>query len=79
MKNVTITLEDDVALWARIRAARRNTSVSKLVGEMLKEFMQREEEYENAMKDFFSTPPARISKSGRYPRREQLYDRKILR
>jgi hypothetical protein len=36
---VTITLEDDVAEWARIEAARRDTSVSRLLGSLLKEHM----------------------------------------
>jgi hypothetical protein len=36
---VTVTLEEDVARWARIEAARRDTSVSRLLGELLKERM----------------------------------------
>jgi hypothetical protein len=36
---VTVTLEEDVAQWARIEAARRDTSVSRLLGELLKERM----------------------------------------
>ena len=39
LRNVTVTLEEDVAQWARIEAARRDTSVSRLLGEMLKERM----------------------------------------
>ncbi len=39
LRNVTITLEQDVAQWARIEAARRDTSVSRLLGEFLKEKM----------------------------------------
>jgi hypothetical protein len=35
MKNVTITLDEEAARWARIQAAEHNTSVSRLVGEML--------------------------------------------
>ena len=38
-RNVTVTLEEDVAQWARIEAARRDTSVSRLLGELLKERM----------------------------------------
>jgi hypothetical protein len=34
-----VTLEEDVAQWARIEAARRDTSVSRLLGELLKERM----------------------------------------
>jgi plasmid stability protein len=37
MKNVTITLDEEVARWARILAAEHNKSVSRLVGEMLRE------------------------------------------
>ena len=36
---MTVTLEEDVAQWARIEAARRDTSVSRLLGELLKEQM----------------------------------------
>jgi hypothetical protein len=48
MKNVTITLEEEVARWARIRAAELDTSVSRLVGEMLKEQMVAEKGYDTA-------------------------------
>jgi hypothetical protein len=34
---VTVTLEEDVARWARMEAARRDTSVSRLLGSLLKE------------------------------------------
>jgi len=37
LRNVTVTLEEDVARWARIEAARRDTSVSRLLGALLKE------------------------------------------
>ena len=48
MRNVTITLDDETAAWARIEAARRDTSVSRLVGEMLREKMARDNAYEIA-------------------------------
>jgi predicted HicB family RNase H-like nuclease len=46
MKNVTITLDEEVARWARIKAATQETSVSRLVGEILKEKMEQELERE---------------------------------
>ena len=49
MKNVTITLDEGVARWARIRAAEHNTSVFRLVGEMLREKMISEKTYQMAM------------------------------
>lgn len=39
LRNVTVTLEEEVAQWARIEAARRDTSVSRLLGGLLKERM----------------------------------------
>jgi hypothetical protein len=39
LRNVTVTLEEEVAQWARIEAAKRDTSVSRLLGELLKERM----------------------------------------
>ena len=79
MRNVTITLEEEVARWARIRAAYENISVSRLVGEMLKEEMIKEENYEKAMSRYLLRKSIRISRSGKYPKRDELYDRKSLR
>ena len=76
MKNVTITLEEDVATWARIRAAERETSVSRLVGEMLKEKMIEEESYQISMQHYLSQSPSLIKTAGvRYPDREKLHER----
>lgn len=33
MKNVTVTMADDVARWVRVEAATRGLSVSRLLGE----------------------------------------------
>ena len=51
MKNVTVTMEDAVADWARMEAARRNTSVSRLIGELLAEKMRHDDAYERAMRE----------------------------
>ena len=51
MKNVTITMEDSVADWARMEAARRNTSVSRLLGELAAEKMRHDDAYERAMRE----------------------------
>jgi len=76
MKNVTITLDENVARWARIRAAELNTSVSRLVGEMLREKMLDEEKYEQASCEYLSQKPAKLRKPGApHPKREDLYGR----
>lgn len=80
MKNVTITLEEEVARWARIRAAERETSVSRLVGEMLREKMVSEQGYHSARQQFYSIEPRALRKPGtRLPAREELHDRSGLR
>ncbi|WP_027014001.1 DUF6364 family protein [Comamonas composti] len=48
MKNLTITVEDSVLEWARVEAARRGTSVSRMVGDFMAEMQQREDAYERA-------------------------------
>ena len=48
MPNLTITADEEVLRWARIRAAEENTSVARLVGDLLKEHMREERGYENA-------------------------------
>src|SRR5215469_4681192 len=40
LKNITITVTEETARWARRRAADENISVSKLVGGMLEEQMR---------------------------------------
>jgi hypothetical protein len=42
LKKVTITLSEEAARWVRVRAAEQNTSVSRLVGQMLEDQMLEE-------------------------------------
>ncbi len=80
MKNVTVTLDEKTAAWARIYAARRDMSLSRYLGELLHRQMHESRDYERAMKRYFSRPPARLSNPGdRYPTREDLYARDDLR
>ena len=79
MKNVTITVDEEVAQWARVWAAKHNTSVSRILGDILKEKMRQEEGYEAAMRQFLSRKPYVLKKTRRYPKREELHDRKGLR
>lgn len=74
MKNVTITMEDKVADWARVEAARRNTSVSRLVGELLAEKMRHDDAYERAMREALEFKSWGVS-DGRYLTRDEMYSR----
>lgn len=79
MKNVTITLDEEVAQWARVWAAQHHTSVSRLVGEVLRQHMLEERGYEVAMKQYFSRRPKSLKKTGKYPSRTELHERDLLR
>jgi hypothetical protein len=79
-RNVTITLDEETARWARLEAARRDTSVSSLIGELLREHLDRAREYEAAMANYRSREPAALRVAGaRYPTREELHDRSGMR
>jgi hypothetical protein len=78
MKNVTITVEEPVLEWVRIAAAKRNSSVSRLVGEMLAEKMQHEDAYEQAMREALKFDSWGVSE-GPYLTRDDMYDRARFR
>ena len=78
LRNVTVTLEEDVAQWARVEAARHDTSVSRLLGALLKERMSTQDDYSRAMRRALARQPFLTSK-GRYLTREETHDRTRLR
>jgi hypothetical protein len=76
MKNVTITMDEEVARWARIAAAERNVSVSRMVGEILREKMVAEGRYALARAQFDAIASRRLRKQGeRLPSRDDLHER----
>ena len=80
MKNVTITLPDDLARWLRIRAAEDDRSVSRWIADLLAGMRREEDEYEVAMKRYLAIKPWKMEWiDGRRPTREELYDRPCLR
>lgn len=80
LKNITVTLDKETAAWARVHAAERDISVSRLIGEVLRERMQQARDYESAMRRFLGGKAVRLNKAGaRYPSRDELHDRAGLR
>ncbi|MFM8770045.1 MAG: CopG family transcriptional regulator, partial [Rubrivivax sp.] len=73
MKNVTVTMEESVADWARMEAARRNTSVSRLIGEMLAEKMRHDDAYERAMREALEFRDWKFA-DGSYLTDDEMYD-----
>ena len=80
MKNVTITLPEEVARWLRIKAAQNDRSVSRWLAETLQQMQRQEDQYAAAMKQYLAMNPRKIDwPNGRRPTREELYDRACLR
>ena len=80
MKNVTVTLDEETALWARVEAARRDMSVSRLIRNLLQENMRRNQTYEVAMRRYLSQPARVLYEArGPYPTRDEIHDRAGLR
>ena len=80
MKNVTVTLPEDVALWLRVRAAESGRSVSKWLADLIESTKRREDGYEMAMEQALGIEPEELNASGApYPSRESLHDRSGLR
>ena len=75
MKNVTITVEDSALEWARIEAAKKNTSVSRMVGEMLADKMRHNDAYGRAMHEWMTKDITWKSDGSPYPTREETYKR----
>jgi hypothetical protein len=78
LRNITVTLEENVAYWARLEAARNETSVSRLLGGILKERMLQNDEYERAMRRSLMRKPLPDS-DDKYLSREEAHDQDRLR
>ncbi|MHB1194745.1 MAG: hypothetical protein ACYC6F_17095 [Longimicrobiales bacterium] len=80
LRNVTVTLDEDTARWARLEAARRDTSMSRLLGEILRERMGQEDEYASAWARYLAQVPGVHRRPGqRLPTRDELHERHGLR
>lgn len=76
MKNITITLPEELARKAKVFAAENNTSVSKYVGGLLAEKLKAQDLYQASKRDWNSRKPAILNEAkGEYPNRNALYDR----
>ena len=76
MKNITITLPEDVSRWLRVRAAESDRSVSEWLADLLEGMKRREDDYDTAMQQFLARSPRKLKwVDGRKPVREELHDR----
>jgi hypothetical protein len=79
MKNITVTLDEKTATWARIYAAHKKMSLSRFLGELLHEKMTESREYEQSMRRFFAIVPRPLGGSASYPNRADVNERKNVR
>jgi hypothetical protein len=79
MKNVTISLDEEVARWARIWAAEHDTSISRMVGKLLKERMLQERSYQLAMEAYLSVQATAGDEGRDYETRDDLYTDRLRR
>lgn len=79
MKNVTVTLNEAALEWARVKAARGNSSVSRMLGELIEDARRREGAYEKAMRAALKFETLPFTAGDRFLTREQANDRAGLR
>src|SRR2546429_606376 len=77
MKNVTITLHEEVAEWLRIEAAKAGLSMSAFMSDLLETRMGRGKG-QIAGLEFFLSGPGFPGLAGGLPKRDDLYDRAAL-
>jgi hypothetical protein len=78
LRNVTVTLEAELARWARIEAARHEMSMSRFLALLLKKEREEKDQYAAAMKRAMGRK-AFLKTDGKYLSREEAHDRAGLR
>jgi hypothetical protein len=80
MKNITITLPDDIGRKTRVLAAEAETSVSQYLCRLVTEKIEGETKYGAAMTRFLRRGPLPLqSAPAPYPDRDSLHERHDLR
>jgi predicted transcriptional regulator len=75
-RNLTVQLDAEIIRKARILAAQRSTSVSRLVAEQIERLTADEDEYQTACRQALADLETGFHLGGPpYPEREDLYDR----
>jgi hypothetical protein len=75
-KNITIKVSEEAAHWARRKAAEENTSVSRIVGEMLERQMRLTDDYWRAFDHWKSNRPVGQAGAQERMNREDVHERR---
>ena len=81
LKNVTVTLDEETLAATRRQAAERGMSVSRFIGEVLRQHAGKPDAYVEAYRKWLAEKPLQFKEGegGKRPTREELYDRPVLR
>jgi hypothetical protein len=80
MRNITVTLDEETARLARVRAAERDMSVSRYMGELVRADIRGSREYDEAYRAWRAERPFDLKGPSKpYAKREELHDRPVLR
>jgi hypothetical protein len=79
MKNVTISMDEEIAAWARVEAARAGQSLSSWVGGQLARLKGGRSHFETDLIAVLNTPRSPMSDGGRTFSREEVYDRPVMK
>jgi predicted transcriptional regulator len=76
-QNLTVRLDDGTIRKAKVLAAKRATSISRLVAEEIDRLVREDEAYEQARVEALADlePPMDLGSEGRLPPRVAAYDR----
>lgn len=75
-RNLTIKVSEEAILWARRKAVEENTSVSRLVGQMLEGQMRLSDDYWRAFEHWKQNQPLALKGVAERMNREELHERK---
>ena len=79
-KNLTLVIPEDLLRRARVQAVHEGTSVNEIVRTLLERYVGRNDRVAEAMEDLIRLARKSGARKGKKPiRREDAYDRKILR
>ena len=75
-RNITVQLDEATVQRARVAAARRGSSISRLVTEQIEALARQDDDYDRAMHDaLVELERGYDLGGGPYPARDEVYDR----
>ena len=75
-QNITLSIDKEIIKKGKVIAAQKDTSISKMLSDQLKEIVEREDQYEAAKRDALQALKEGFHLGGRISwKREELYER----